>query len=196
MSELKSKFEDYMKVTNFNFSYQLGSRKLLKFSFEKEAFPHLIGLHKLIDIPLIARFNDPNEKMIGTKYLLGKIRQEKLTEQDVQNSKYYKEIKERYERFSAENLMSLVYTDSIVDFNVVLLKNSKLYNTKYIFYEQEKDAYRHLCIKENKQNSKFYVESFFYEKSDDYIKRQVHDDVISLSIITKNGEVYLEDSFI
>ena len=133
---LGKEFEDYKKVTDLSLSYQLGNGKVLKFSFEKEAFPHLIGLHKLIDIPLIARFNDPNEKMVGTKYLLGKIRQEKITEQDIKSSKYFKEIKDRYERFSAENLMSLVYADSIVDFNVTLLKKSRLYNTKYIFYEK------------------------------------------------------------
>lgn len=195
MSELKSKLEDYIKVTDLKMSYEFERGRCLEFSFQKEAFPHLIGLHKLKDIPLLARFNNPKEKMIGAKYLLGKIRQGKLTEKDICNSKYYKEIEERYQRFSFDNLMSILYTDSIVKFNVNLLKNSKLYNTKYIFYEKEKQGYRQLCIKENSVDEKYYVESFFYEKSDDYIRGQVHERINNFRIISKDGTVYLEDCF-
>lgn len=71
--------------------------------------------------------------------------------------------------------------------------------TKYLLgkiTEQEVEGYRQLCIKENKENEKYYVESFFYEKSDDYIKGQICENVKSLSIVSKEGAVYLKDSFI
>ena len=76
MSELKSKLEDYIRVTDFKISYEFESGNKLAFSFQKEAFPHLLGLHKLEDIPLIRKFNNPKEKTVSAKYLIGKIRQD------------------------------------------------------------------------------------------------------------------------
>lgn len=64
-------------------------------------FPHLIGLHKLIDIPIIRQFNDVNNRTVSAKYLLSKIRKQSfLTETDVKNSIYYPSISDRYQNFS------------------------------------------------------------------------------------------------
>ena len=82
MSELKSKLEDYIRVTDFKISYEFESGNKLAFSCQKEAFPHLLGLHKLEDIPLIRKFNNPKEKTVSAKYLIGKIRQEKLRKEN------------------------------------------------------------------------------------------------------------------
>lgn len=195
MPGLKEKLEDYFNIVNYSMQYELASGTLLGFTFEKTAFPHLSGIHKLIDIPLIQKYNDPRETMVSAKYLLTKIRQGKLTEADIYASKYFSDIKERYERLTAENLLSMTYTDVIVDFDVTKLKASKLVNTKYILYEKEQDAYRQLCIKQNSINHLYYVETFFYEKSDDYIRGQLKDKVKKMKVFTPDGCVYLEDAF-
>lgn len=195
MPGLKEKLEDYFNIVNYSMQYELASGTLLGFTFEKTAFPHLSGIHKLIDIPLIQKYNDPRETMVSAKYLLAKIRQGKLTEADIYASKYFSDIKERYERLTAENLLSMIYTDVIVDFDVTKLKASKLVNTKYILYEKEQDAYRQLCIKQNSINHLYYVETFFYEKSDDYIRGQLKDKVKKMKVFTPDGCVYLEDAF-
>lgn len=195
MPGLKEKMEDYQKVVNYSMNYILDDDVEVSFTFEKNAFPHLVGLHKLVDIPIIQKFNDSKEKMVNAKYIIAKIRQGKLTETDIKQSIYFKDIKERYERFNSENIFTLTYTDVIVDFDVKLLKRSKLVNTRYILFEKENDAYRQLCIKQNKNNNLYYAESFFYEKSDDYIKGQIHQKIKSMKVIAPNGMVYLEDKF-
>lgn len=195
MPGLKEKLEDYFNIVNYSMQYELASGTLLGFTFEKTAFPHLSGIHKLIDIPLIQKYNNPRETMVSAKYLLAKIRQGKLTEADIYASKYFSDIKERYERLTAENLLSMTYTDVIVDFDVTKLKASKLVNTKYILYEKEQDAYRQLCIKQNSMNHLYYVETFFYEKSDDYIRGQLKDKVKKMKVFAPGGNVYLEDAF-
>lgn len=195
MPGLKEKLEDYFNIVNYSMQYELASGTLLGFTFEKTAFPHLSGIHKLIDIPLIQKYNDPREIMVSAKYLLAKIRQGKLTEADIRTSKYFADIKERYERLTAENLLSMTYTDVVIDFDVTKLKASKLVNTKYILFEKEQDAYRQLCIKQNSMNHLYYVETFFYEKSDDYIRGQLKDKVKKMKVFAPDGNVYLEDAF-
>lgn len=69
----------------------------------------MVGLHKLKDIPLIRRFNDPKEKMVSAKYIVSKIRQGKITEKELRQSKYFSDIQERYERFTSSNILSLSY---------------------------------------------------------------------------------------
>ena len=195
MPQLKEKVEDYYRIANYMVCYKLACGDEVRFRFEKNAFPHLVGIHKLIDIPLIQRYNDSRDKMVNAKYLLSKIKQGKLLEADLRSSKYFADIEDRYSRLTAMNLLSMTYTDVVVDFDVNLLRASKLVNTKYILFEKEAGAYRQLCIKHNNQEKMHYVESFFYEKSDDYIKGQRVDKILSMKVIAPDGSIYLEDSF-
>lgn len=195
MPGLKKKMEDYFKIAKYSMQYELASGTQLGFTFEKTAFPHLTGIHKLTDIPLIQKYNDPQNLMVNAKYLLTKIRQGKLTEADIRASKHFAGIEDRYERLTSENLLSMTYTDVVIDFDVTLLKASKLVNTKYILFEKEQNAYRQLCIKQNNMDQLYYVETFFYEQSDDYIRGQLRDKVISMKVIAPDGSIYLEDSF-
>lgn len=195
MPGLKKKMEDYFKIAKYSMQYELANGVQLKFTFEKTAFPHLTGIHKLIDIPMIQKYNDSQNLMVNAKYLLTKIRQGKLTEADIRASKHFSTIEDRYERITAENLLSMTYTDVVIDFDVTLLNASKLVNTKYILFEKEKKAYRQLCIKQNKIDQLYYVETFFYEQSDDYIRGQSRDKVVHMKIIAPDGSIFLEDSF-
>lgn len=118
----------------------------------------MIGLHKLKDIPLIGRFNNPHDTTVSTKYLMAKIKKEELTERDIKASCYYLKIAERYQQFTADNLLCMTYTDVVVDFDVTLLKKSRLVNTKYILYEEKDNAYKQLCIA---PDSTIYLEDTF-----------------------------------
>lgn len=46
-------------------------------------FPHLIGLHKLIDIPIIRQFNDKMNTVIGAKYIISRIKKEDLLTESI-----------------------------------------------------------------------------------------------------------------
>lgn len=79
--------------------------------FKQTDFPHLIGLHKLIDIPVIRQFNDSNNKTVSATYINSKVkRQELLTEQIIRNSLYFPFIQNRFDNFSKENIFGGCFT--------------------------------------------------------------------------------------
>ena len=130
-----------------------------------------MGLHKLVDIPIIRHFNDKNNKTVSVKYIISQIkRQSILTENIVRNSAYFQKIQQRYERFTKDNLLSISYTDVVIDFDKTIF-GSRM-NAKYILFENQNiQGYNHLCIAENEKKEQ-YAESFFYEPSDLYLKNQ------------------------
>ncbi|MDD3416028.1 MAG: hypothetical protein PHY47_18825 [Lachnospiraceae bacterium] len=50
--------------------YELNNGIEIDFKLKQTDFPHLIGLHKLIDIPVIRQFNDMSNKTVSAKYIL------------------------------------------------------------------------------------------------------------------------------
>ena len=77
----------------------------------------MIGLHKLVHIPLIGQFNDISNTTVSAKFLISKIKKEsQLTESTIKNSVYFPDIAQRYQNFSKENLLTLTYTDAFVVF--------------------------------------------------------------------------------
>lgn len=195
MSELRNKLNDYLKIINFKIKYELQSGHLLEFTFTKNSFPHLIGLHKLIDIPLIQRFNRADEKKYSANYVISKIKKGELNTSDIKNSTFYSNIQKRYEYFSSQNLLSLCYSDTLIDFNRYLLINTKLTHTNYILSEQFTHGYRHLCIGKATHSTTHYVETFFCPPNDKYIKKQKIEPIVHIQIINPNGSIYLEDFF-
>lgn len=101
MNDLLDKLNEYKSIVNYHLFYILENGQRLVFKWKQTDFPHLIGLHKLIDIPIIRQFNDVNNRTVSAKYLLSKIRKQSfLTETDVKNSIYYPSISDRYQNFS------------------------------------------------------------------------------------------------
>lgn len=156
-------------------------------------FPHLIGLHKLIDIPIIRQFNDKNNQTVSAKFLISKIKKETmLTESTIKNSVNFSKIEDRYNRFSRENILSLSYTDVILDFNPSLI-GSDLKAKYVLFEEKEKGCYNHLCVAEATANKK-YLESFFYEPSDLYLRNQNRIKIKNIKIFDNKGNLFLDDT--
>lgn len=154
-------------------------------------FPHLLGLHKLIDIPIIRQFNDKDNLVIGAKYINSKIKkQELLTENIVKNSIYFPDIEVRFNSFSKENILTMSYTDVIVDFNASLIGSNL--KAKYILFEKKQQGYNHLCVAKDR-NGKMYAESFFHSPTDLYIRKQNTIKVKCIRIYDNFGAMYLED---
>ena len=53
MNQLLEKFNEYKTFVNYKMVYEFENEDVLEFKFKQSDFPHLIGLHKLIDIPII-----------------------------------------------------------------------------------------------------------------------------------------------
>ncbi len=192
MNELLMKFNEYKSIVNYKVRYEFENGKVMEFVPKQNNFPHLIGLHKLVDIPIIRQFNDKNNQFVGAKFLISKIKQEKiLTEEIVKKSVYFPDIEDRYNKFSKDNILSLSYTDMIVDFDPSQM-NSRL-KARYVLYE-EKDpgTYNHLSIAETAKNEK-YLESFFYEPSDLYLRNQTKIKIKTVKIFDDKGKLFMQD---
>ena len=194
MNKLLQKYNEYKDITNYRIKYSLANGDVIDFKLKQTDFPHLIGLHKLIDIPIIGQFNDISNTTVSAKFLISKIKKEsQLTEQIIKNSVYFSNIEKRYENFSKENILTLTYTDAIVNFNASLI-GSKLLADYILFENRQSQGYNYLSVaKDAKQ--KRYAESFFYNPTDIYIRNQTIEKVIKVEIYDKKGNLYLEEFF-
>ncbi|SFO03660.1 hypothetical protein SAMN04487831_106130 [Pseudobutyrivibrio sp. UC1225] len=197
MNLLYDKLLDYKQIANYRVEYELDNGINLSVKLELSAFPHLIGLHKLTDMPIIRRFNDPNDKVVSAKYITQKIKQQKiLTDSSVRASQKFCDIEERYNNFSKDNLLSLSYTEAIVNFNPS--KIGSTLKSDFILFERKGAGYNHLCIATAVPSvySDCYPESFFYRSNDMYIANQTIVKVRKVKIYDQNGKIYIEDTLI
>ena len=170
MNQLLYKFNEYKSIANYQMEYELVNGDTIKVKLRQTDFPHLIGLHKLIDIPIIRQFNDKSNVTVSAKFIISKIKREQLlTENVIKHSNYFNLISKRYEHFTKDNILSLSYTDALIDFNANLICSSL--KSKYILFEKKEQGYNHLCIAQSIKVTK-YVESFFYNSTDLYIRNQ------------------------
>ena len=193
MNLLLEKYNEYKSIVNYRMIYELDNGDVIDVKIDKNNFPHLIGLHKLLDIPVIRQFNDLNNKTVSAKYIISKIKKEDLlTDSVVRSSSYFADIEDRYNNFNKNNFLSLSYTDAIIDFNPNLISSSL--KSDYILFEQFNKGYNHMCIATDK-SCKNYAESFFYEPSDKYINRQTIVKVNKISILDNKGNRFVSDEF-
>lgn len=192
MNQLLEKFEEYKSIVNYRIEYELDNGDKINVKLKQADFPHLIGLHKLIDIPIIRQFNDISNKTVSAKFLISKIKKEKiLTEFTIKNSIYFNLIDKRYNEFTKDNILSLSYTDAIINFNASLIGSSL--KSDYILFENKNQGYNHLCIAQDAKANN-YAESFFYNKTDLYIKNQKIIKVKGIKIFDAKGNLYMEDT--
>ena len=193
MNGLLEKFNEYKDISNYKIKYILLNGDEITFKIKQTDFPHLIGLHKLIDIPIIGQFNDISNTTISAKFLISKIKKEKLlTENIIKNSIHFPSIEQRYYNFSKNNLLTLSYTDVIVDFNPSLI-GSKLKGDYILFENQKSRGYNYLSVAKDAKQIR-YVESFFYNETDLYIRNQKVEKIRKIEIYDKEGYLYLEDN--
>ena len=95
------------------------------------------------------------------------------------------------QNFTRDNLLTVSYTDVIIDFNPTLIGSSL--QAKYILFEDKHPGYNHLCIGCTTKGN--YVESFFYQPSDRYIVNQNTCAVEMVQIYDTNGRLFFEDRF-
>ena len=192
MNPLLEKFEEYKSIVNYRFVYQFANGLSIEYKLRQADFPHLLGLHKLTDIPIIQQFRDVNQPNISARYILSRIKKEELlTDAIVRSSLEFPTISDRYENFTRDNLLTVSYTDVIIDFNPTLIGSSL--QAKYILFEDKHPGYNHLCIGCTTKGN--YAESFFYQPSDRYIVNQNTCAVEMVQIYDTNGRLFFEDGF-
>lgn len=64
-----------------------------------------------------------------------------------------------------------------------------------LFEEKERGGYNHLCVAEA-DAKKMYLESFFYESTDRYLRNQRQIRIKKVKIFDNKGNMYLEDTLL
>ncbi len=194
MDELLKKYNEYLRLKNCRVEYLLENGMTIDFKYREENFIHLLGLHKLRDIQLIQMLNDRSNKKVRVKYVISRIKKGKFTDAMVKKSVFYGSIEERYKNFSYENLTSLSYTDAIINFKPSII-HSKI-KSDYLLFEQKSDKeYNHLGIAIDNNTQSRYIETFFHQKSDMYIKGQEVVKVKGFCLYSPSDKIIVSDFF-
>lgn len=194
MNDLLQKYNDYIRLKNCRAEYLLSNGMIIDFKYKEENFIHLLGLHKLTDIQLIQLFNDKSNKKVQTKYIISRIKRDKFTDAMVKASVFYHDIESRYESFSYDNLTTLTYTDAVINFNPALIK-SKIKSNYLLFEQKANHEFNHLGIAEDRNTKNRYIETFFHQTTDMYIKGQTIVKVKSFTLYTPDNQIIVTDSF-
>lgn len=188
MDTLKYKLLDFKKINQYTFNYLLDNGKEISFKIKQSQFPHLIGLHKLTDIPLIAMFVDPTNNVINAKYINRKIKKEELTDAQVRLSTHFLEIQDRYDFLSSEAILSLAFNEVIINFDKTLLSTNL--QSDYIFIDRKSSGNLHLGIAFN--GNEYYPETFFFNSTNYYTRGQKIIGVKRICIFDENNNLVLE----
>lgn len=192
MNDLFDKFSEYKSISNYTIKYTLDSGQLVEFKLKQTDFPHLIGLHKLVDLPIIRQFNDVTNTTISAKYIVQRIKQQRILDENVvKNSIYFPDIQDRYMAFSKESILSVSYTDAIIHFNASLIGSNL--SSDYILFEEKDNKYNHLCVAQD-PHGKRYAESFFVNSSNLYMRGQTIVKISKIEIYDASGNKYMEDN--
>ena len=174
MDQLKKCEQIFTEMLKNDYFLTLETGDILHIFFKKEYLQHLLGLHKLKDIPEAQV--GPGQKQLIYK----RIQRGKLTMSMVRKSKYYHKIADRIQFFPM--IESLFSRKVIVDFNPTLLESCKL-NAQYILYEEYGTGYLQLAI--GNSVSGIYPESFMFEPTKYYLSGQTLLDVVKLEVVPK-----------
>ena len=189
MDLLHAKFENFKELNNYVFKYFLDDGNTLSFRMTQYCFPHLVGLQKLTDIPVIVSFNDQSQPKISAKYINGLIKKEViLTDESLRKSAHFSEIEDRYNFLTKENLLSVCFNEVIIDFNPSLAY-SKL-KSAFLLVENKNGGYIHLGLK--RTNNEFVPETFFFRNDDFYIRNQIKIAVKRIEIYDGKKQLILE----
>ena len=194
MDDLLLKYNDYIRLKNCRAEYFLENGMVINFIYKEQNFIHLLGLHKLMDIQLMQLYNDKTNKKVQAKYILSRIKKCKLTDAMVKSSVFFSDIKIRYENFSYDNLTTLTYTDVVINFNPALI-NSKIKSDYLLFEEKGEKGYNHLGIAEDGHTKTRYIETFFHQTTDMYLKGQTIVKIKKFTLYTPDGQIIVTDSF-
>ena len=147
-------------------------KKSMKISlcFSPMNFKHLLGLHKLTDIPFLSQKSESLYQSILNKQLLF---------DDVVKSKYYYQIENRIGNI--QNIKTLLFAKELF-FKSLRGEFSTFIKADYLLAQKFEDGYLYLFLV---QESKYAAPvSFFFDESDKYFKHNaIHWNILSVEEI-------------
>lgn len=197
MNIIRDIITDYEKLIKTSIQIPLNNGDTIKFTFNPQDLPHLLGLQHLVDNPILFEYS---EKRLSATDLYNRMRSngdDAIDIDEFEKSEYFDEIYNgRIQYFSSDMILDIIQARQIVKFDSAKIKNfsTKLKKIQYMFWKRYKDKnnnYGYFGIGfMSSGNSKDinYPNTFFFRLDDEYICNQ--EKVLPYSIMKKdkNGE--------
>lgn len=180
MGKVAQLAEDYEKFINKKYSYYLENGTSFDVIFEKKRFAHLLGLHKIVDIPQFYKLSQ--KKYSGSKAFKD-VRNEDIKDEQIFESYYFDKIEDRYIYFS--RIEEIVFQKVVYDFDKEKAK-SKIPGDMML-YTVEDGLFLHLFLVRSK-NGDMVPMTFLVEKSNKYIEGQTDILIKELHVKEKGKE--------
>ena len=193
--------EDYEKLIKTNIQIPLSNGDTIKFTFNPQDLPHLLGLQHLVDNPVLFEYSEKRLSASDLYKRMCSVGEDAVDTDEFEKSIYFDEIYNgRIRYFSSEMILDIIQARQIVKFDSAKIKNfpTKLDKIEYMFWKRYKDKnnnYGYFGIgfmASGKASDINYPNTFFFRLDNEYICYQ--EVVLPYSILKKdkNGVKFFE----
>lgn len=193
--------EDYDKLVKTQIVIPLNTGDTIRFTFNIQDLPHLLGLHYLVDIPVLFEYK---QGRISATDLYKAMKKGTLDTESFEKSKYFQQIyTNRIQHFSSEMVMQIIKSKQLVKFNPERIKvfSSKLEKVDYMFWKQIQDrngnyVYFGIGFTTSLERDMNFPNTFFLRADTQYIHGQIIVDPLSIWIKKKRQmkfEIYWDN---
>ena len=203
MNIIRNIIADYENLIKTNFQIPLSNGDIIKFTFNPQDLPHLLGLQHLVDNPVLFEYSEKRLSATDLYKRMCSNGEDAIDTNEFEKSIYFDEIYNgRIQYFSSEMILDIIQARQIVKFDSSKIKNfpTKLDKIEYMFWKRYKDKdnnYGYFGIgfmASGKANDINYPNTFFFRLDNEYICYQ--EIVLPYSILkkdkngTKTFEIY------
>lgn len=175
---IKNIIADYEKLIKTNIQIPLSNGDIIKFTFNPQDLPHLIGLQHLVDNPILFEYNEKRLSATDLYIRMSSEGEDAIDTDEFEKSIHFEEIYEgRIKHFSSVLILDIIQARQIVKFDPAKIKNfpTKLEKIEYMFWKRYKDKdnnYGYFGIgfmASGKASDINYPNTFFFRLDDEYI---------------------------
>jgi len=137
---IKNIIDDYEKLIKTNIQIPLSNGDVIRFTFQPQDLPHLLGLKYLSDNPILFEYNEKRLSATDLYNRMCESGESAINPDEFENSIYFPEVYEgRIKYFSSEMILDIIRARQIVRFDPTKIKNfiTKLEKIEYMFWKGE-----------------------------------------------------------
>ena len=165
MSEYEILIGAMNALSRKNFTVAIEDGREVHFHFKPENFFHLLGLHKLTDLPHIYRAKNKAG-------IISQLKKDERLFSQIRHSTHYQEIRERVESFY--KVREMLLTDKceiIIDFDRSKAPETKIKSCFLLYKTADRLTYQLLGIAATEKGL-YYPETYFVERTRYYVNGQ------------------------
>lgn len=198
MGIIKDIIDDYENLIKTKITIPLDNGDVIKFEFQPQDLPHLLGLQHLEDNPIL--FEYKQERLSATDLYKGMCNGDIDTD-EFEKSSYFEEVfQNRIKYFSSSMILDIISARQIVKFDPRKIRvfTTKMDKLDYMFWKLikgENNNYGYFGIgfmATGKKSDRNYPNTFFFRSDNQYICSQESVIPTSLMITDKMKQVTLD----